>query len=56
VTFRKRYGDVMLDLSGICSVTTKFMQVYDSFRQQLCHQHRELLLDGFNHLRVYRLD
>ena len=55
-TVRKRHGDVMLELSAIRSVTTKFMSVFDSFRRQLCDQHRQLFLNGIDHLRVYRLD
>ncbi len=37
-------GDVLLDLSGVASVTEQFVEVYEWFRRQLMKQQRVVLL------------
>ena len=56
VTTRKRHGDVMLDLSAIRSVTTRFMRVFDTFRHELGEQQRHLFLNGIDHIRIHECD
>ena len=42
----KHRGDVLLDLSAIRSVTSHFMQVFESFRSVLSDQQRRVVLYG----------
>ena len=51
-----RRGDVLLDLSAIRSVTTRFMRVFDTFRQELGEQQRHLFLNGIDHIRIHGCD
>ena len=44
VVERKQLGDVMLDLSGVRSVTTGFTKLFESFQACLCQQERHVVL------------